>query len=162
MAHYWLLRIWRSLLEQAANVPPKPGKEESPFPSELPKSAAEWASYNPSPAYDEAKLRNITQHPLVVSLQSYVPLLKGISMEAFFYYLLFLVRQLEQRGYYVHCFPVLAFMRLLANTFSPRAVTYPIFAQLNYMQHNVCQKLQMAEQAQMWIEQADGISHFIR
>jgi hypothetical protein len=151
MAHYWVLRLWNTFFVHAAKIPPKSSKEE-PL-ADLPKSASEWASFYVSD--DTYSRMRAAQHPLLTALQAN-NLVKGIGSDTFFYYLLYLEHQLEFHGYYLHCFPVLALMRMVACGFSPRAVTFPVLAYLHLIQHNICQKLHMEEQAKFWIELADG------
>jgi hypothetical protein len=154
MAQHWIVRMWQVFFAHAAkHPPPKPGKDETL--SDLPKSAHEWASLLLT---EEAATRLRTAlNPIMVAVHARDGLVKGIGPEAFLSYLMYLEKQLEVHGYYVHCFPVLGLARMIVGELSPKPLVWPLLAQLYLHFHNVCQKLQMEEQARVWMELADGI-----
>lgn len=153
MAQHWVIRIWQVFYAHAAKFPPlKPGKEPSFI--DLPKSVQEWATLIIS---DETSTRlRAAGNPFMVAVNSHDGLVTGLGSEAFLKYLLYLAKQLEFHGYYLHSLPVLALSRVLVCELNPRSLVLPLLAQLHLMYHNVCQKMHLDEAARMWMELADG------
>lgn len=157
MAQHWIVRIWQLFFSHAAKFPSlKPGKDSTL--SDLPKSPQEWATLIIS---EEATNRlRAAGNPFIIAVTSYDGLVTGLGSEAFLKYLMYLAKQLEFHGYYLHCFPVLALARVTVGEMNPRPLVLPLLAHLNLLFHNVCQKLHMDEPARLWLELADGNYYF--